>query len=124
MWEGLSGGCRAGLTLEGCSQLAVFAIQPGGSDAAAALCLVEDGVPRCERLFRVPIWCPSGGGGTREAGSTVAESLIVLFYRVGTYRIRRRQRAPRSSTSHGSTESLCARTKGVNREVSEGKPGL
>ena len=28
--EGLSGGCRAGLTLERCSQLAVFAIQPVG----------------------------------------------------------------------------------------------
>ena len=52
------------------------------------------------RLFRAPIWCPSGGinGGTREAGSTVAESLVVL-YRVGTHQIRRRRRAGRSSTS-------------------------
>ena len=24
------------------------------------------------RLFRAPTWCTSGGGGTREAGSTVA----------------------------------------------------
>ena len=28
------------------------------------------------RLFRAPIWSPSGGGGTREAGGTVAESLV------------------------------------------------
>ena len=28
--KGLSSGCRAGLTLERCSQLASFAIQPGG----------------------------------------------------------------------------------------------
>ena len=29
------------------------------------------------RLFRAPIWCPSGGGSTREAGGTVvAESLV------------------------------------------------
>ena len=40
------------------------------------------------RLFRAPIWCPSGGGGTREAWSTVAESLVAL-YRVGTHQIRR-----------------------------------
>ena len=28
------------------------------------------------------------GGGTREAGSTVAESLVVVLYRVGTHQIR------------------------------------
>ena len=27
LWDGLSGWCRAGLTLEGCSQLAIFTIQ-------------------------------------------------------------------------------------------------
>ena len=37
--------------------------------------LVEDGVHQL-RLFRAPIWYPSGGGGTREAGGTVAESLV------------------------------------------------
>ena len=58
------------------------------------------------------------GGGTREARSTVAESLVVL-YRVGTHQIRRRRRAARSSTSQAGP--LCARIKGVNREVSEGK---
>ena len=41
--------CRAGLTLEGCSQLAVFAIQSVGWDAAAVW-LVEDGAPRCAPL--------------------------------------------------------------------------
>ena len=60
------------------------------------------------------------GGGTREAGSTVAESLVVL-YRVGTHQIRRRRKAARSSTSQGRAEPLCARITGLNREVSEGK---
>ena len=27
-------------------------------------------------LFRAPMWYPSGGGGTREGGGTVAESLV------------------------------------------------
>ena len=78
-----------------------------------------------ERLFRAPIWCPSGGvhGGTREAGSSVAETLVA-HYRVGTHQIRRRRRAARSSTSQGSAEPLCARIKGANREVSEGKADL
>ena len=30
VWEGISGGCRAGFNLERCSQLAAFAIQPVG----------------------------------------------------------------------------------------------
>ena len=60
------------------------------------------------------------GGATREAGSTVAESLVVL-YRVGTHQIWRRRRAARSSTSQGRTKPLCARTTGLNRETSEGK---
>ena len=72
------------------------------------------------RLFRAPIWCPSGGWRTREAGSTVAESLVVL-YRVGTHQIRRRRSAARSSTSQGRAEPLCARITGFNPEVSEGK---
>ena len=37
------------------------------------------------RFFRAPIWYPSGGGGTREAGRTVTESLVAL-YRVGAHR--------------------------------------
>ena len=60
------------------------------------------------------------GGGTREAESTVAESLVVL-YRVGTHKTRRRRRAARSLTSQGRAEPLCVRIKGVNRDVSEGK---
>ena len=63
------------------------------------------------------------GGGTREAGSTVAESLVVL-YQVGTHQIRRRRRAARSLTSQGRAEPLCARIKSANREVSEGKADL
>ena len=75
------------------------------------------------RLFRAPTWCPSGGGGTREAGGIVAESLVAL-YRVGTHQIRRGRRAARSSTSQGSAEPLCARIKGVTWKVSEGKADL
>ena len=71
------------------------------------------------RLFRAPIWCPSEGWW-REAGSTVEESLVLL-YRVGTHQIRRRRRAARSLTSQGRAEPLCARITGLNREVSEGK---
>ena len=63
------------------------------------------------------------GGGTREAGSTVAESLVVL-YQVGTHQIRRRRRAARSLTSQGRAEPLCARIESANREVSEGMADL
>ena len=72
------------------------------------------------RLFRTPIWYPSGDGGTREAGNTVAESLVML-YLVGTHQNRLRWREARSSTSQGIAEPLCARIKGANRDVSEGK---
>ena len=63
------------------------------------------------------------GGGTREAGSTVAESLVVL-YQVGTHQIWRRRRAARSLTSQGRAEPLCARIESANREVSKGKADL
>ena len=63
------------------------------------------------------------GGGTREAGSAVAESLVIL-YQVGTHQIRRRRRAARSLTSQGRAEPLCARIESANREVSEGKANL
>ena len=76
------------------------------------------------RLFPSPNLVPREGGGTREAGSTVAESLVVLYYRVGTHQIRRRRRAARSLTSQGRAEPLCARITGLNREVSEGKADL
>ena len=63
------------------------------------------------------------GGRTREAGRTVAESLVML-YRVGTHQIRCRRRAARSSTSQGRAGPLCARITGLNREVFEGKSGV
>ena len=63
------------------------------------------------------------GGGTREAESTVAESLVIL-YQVGTHQIRRRRRAARSLTSQGRSEPLCAKIESANREVSEGKADL
>ena len=79
-------------------------------------------------FFRAPLWCPSGGGGTREAGGDIVGSLrgrsSALQYWVSTPQIRRGRRAAQSSTSQGSAEPLCARIKGVNREVSEGKTHL
>ena len=120
------GGCfwrvRAGLTLERCSQSAVSTIQAVSCDASAVW-LVEEDFSQVRSLFRAPNWCLPGGGGTQEAGGTVAESLIVL-YRVNTHQIRRGRRAVRSSTSQGSDEPLCAKIKGANREVSEGEADL
>ena len=46
------------------------------------------------------------------------------LYRVSKKQIWPRQRKYRSSTSQGSAEPLCARTKGTNRDVSEGKADL
>ena len=43
------------------------------------------------RLFRSPIWCSSRGGGAREAGNTILESLVAR-YRVSTHQIRRLDR--------------------------------
>ena len=86
----------------------------------ASVWLAEDGVPRCAPLPSSNLVPFGRCGGTREAGSTIAESLIVL-YRVGTHQIRRRWRAAQSSTSQGRAEPLCARITGLNREVSEGK---
>ena len=120
MWEGLPDGCRAGLALERCSQLAVFAIQSVGWDAAAVW-LAENGVPRCAPLPSSTLVPLGRCSGTREAGS--AESLVAL-YRVDTHQIRRRRGAARSSSSQGKAEPLCARIKGANREVSEGKSDI
>ena len=82
--------------------------------------LAEDGVPKCTPLPSSNLVPFGRCGGTREAGSTVAESLVAL-YRVGMHQIRRRRRAARFSTSQGRAEPLCARIIGANREVSEGK---
>ena len=94
------------------------------TDAAAVWLAEDDGVPRCAPLPEPQFGALREGGGTREAGSTVAESLVVLYYRVGTHQIRRRRRAARSLTSQGRAEPLCARITGLNREVSEGKADL
>ena len=109
--------CRAGLTLKRCSHLAAIAIQPVGSDTAAVW-LVEE-----RASSELQFGALREGGGTREAGITVAESLVVLYW-VGTHQIRRRRRAARSSTSQGRAEPLCARIIGLNREVSEGKADI
>ena len=62
------------------------------------------------------------GGATREAGSIVAESLVIMIYRVGTHQIRRRWSADRLPTSQARAEPLCPKiTGGLNREASEGK---
>ena len=53
-----------------------------------------------------------------------AQAYRVTFYRESKHRIWRGRRAARSSTSQGSAEPLCARIKGANREVSEGKADL
>ena len=47
--KGLSGGYRAGFTLERCSQSAAFAIKPVSLDAATVWS-VADGVPGCAPL--------------------------------------------------------------------------
>ena len=90
------------------------------STIAATVWLTEDGVPRCAPLPSSNLMPFGRCGGTREAGNTDAESLVVL-YRVGTHQIRRRRRAARSSASQGRAESLCTRIKGANREASKGK---
>ena len=75
------------------------------------------------RLFELQFGALREAGGTREAGSTVAESLVVC-YRVVMHQIRRRRRASRSSTRQGRAEPLCARIKGANGKVFEGKANV
>ncbi|CAN0245202.1 unnamed protein product [Ascophyllum nodosum] len=82
------------------------------STIAATVWLTEDGVPRCAPLPSSNLVPFGRCGGTREAGNTDAESLVVL-YRVGTHQIQRRRRAARSSASQGRAESLCTRIKVV-----------
>ena len=81
------------------------------------------------RLFRASIRRTSGGGGTREAGSTAPEE--VGSTPSGGQLDRRAEgssiggrRAVRSSMSQGSAEPLCVRIRGANWEVSEGKTDL
>ena len=60
----------------------------------------------------------------RERQGALSREKLVALYLVGTHQIQRGRRAARSSTSQGSAELLCARIKGANREVSEGKADL
>ena len=53
-----------------------------------------------------------------------AQAYHSTFYLTSKHQIRRGRRVAQSLTSHGSSEPLCARIKGVNREVSEGKCDL
>ena len=78
-----------------------------------------------------------GGGGTREAGGTIyrgkpgnapqhAHVLCGTRYWAGQApdsAVRGRREA-RPTTSHGSTERLCARMVGASQGGSEGKPDL
>ena len=90
----------------------------------AGVWLVEDDVPQL-RLSRAPIWYPSGGGGTREVGGTVAECLIGRSSALlGEYTPDSARVEDRSIVDERNAEHLCARTKGANREVSEGKADL
>ena len=66
------------------------------------------------------MWYPSGGW-RHARGREHCRGEPGSAYRVGTHQIRRRRRAARSSRSQGRAEPLCARIKGVNREVSEEK---
>ena len=81
--------------------------------------MAEDGVPRCAPLPSSNLVPFERCGGTREAGSCRGEPGSTLS---GGF-------APDSAKAEGSliandqgrAEPLCARIKGANREVSEGK---
>ena len=64
----------------------------------------------CARFFQAPIWCPPGGGGTREARNTVAKRLVPL-YRVGTHQIRCGWLEARSSTYQRSAKPCVQESK-------------
>ena len=82
-----------------------------------------DGVHQV-RLFRAPIWCSSGGSGTREAGGTVAESLVgrsSMRYRVTKHQIRRGRRTARSSTSQEALKACARKSKARTGKFLRGK---
>ena len=60
------------------------------------------------RLFRAPIWCPSGGW-RHARGREHCRGDPGSAHSGGTHQIRRRRRAARSSTSQGRAEPLCER---------------
>ena len=158
--------CRAGLTIEICSQLAFVAIsrptetrwwydwlrmvftrcasselqfgalreyRPGSrmnlahSQEFHLFCEQEQlqkhpTLDKNHTVYTAPlIWCPLKGGGMRKARDSVAESPDLW---VSTHQIRRVRKAARSLTSQRSAETLCAKVKCANREVSEGKADL
>ncbi|CAM9482873.1 unnamed protein product [Ascophyllum nodosum] len=85
MWEGLSGWCRPGSpSRDAASWLSLRFSQ--SVETRRRYGWLKMALTRCAPL-PASVWFPSGGGGTREAGGTVAESLVSL-YRVGTHRIR------------------------------------
>ena len=73
--------------------------------------------PRCTPLPSSNL-VPFGRWWHVRGRGQVAESLVAL-YRVGTHQLRQGWRVARSSTSQWSTEPLCTRIKGANREVSK-----
>ena len=56
VWEGLSGGCRAGLTIERCSQLAFVAISRP-TETRWRYGWLRMVFTRCASLELAPIWC-------------------------------------------------------------------
>ena len=97
-----------------------------------AVWLVED-VAHSVCLSRAPIWRPSRGGDTREAGGRVAESLVAVARKRGVVRFIGRVSTRFSEgggqldhrrASQGSAESLCARINDANLKVSVKKKYL
>ena len=72
------------------------------------------------RLFRVPIWFPWGGGDTREEGALSCRAWYDSALSSGYAPDSARAEGSSIVDEPGGSEPLCARTKGVNREVSEG----
>ena len=73
------------------------------------------------RLFRAPIWCPSGGwrhARGREHCRGGPGSALSGGYAPDSAKA---EGSSISSTSQGRAEPLCARIIGLNREVSEGR---
>ena len=106
MWEGLSGGCRAGLTLlrvtpTGCLRDSAGRLRRGGGFGHAR------GRENCR--------------GKPSRAPQLAQAYRGTLDRVSKHQFRRGRRAARSSASQGGVEPLYARIKGVNRGVSEGK---
>ena len=69
-------------------------------------------------------WHARGSGRCRRKSCRAqqhAQAYCRTLYRASKHQVRRGRRAAGPSTGQGSAEPLCARIKGANREVSEGK---